>query len=122
MIYKRTLLTVADNTGAKVASCIGLVGKKNKLDATIGDVITVNIKSSTPDAAIKKGEVARAVVVRMKAPLRRSDGSYLKFDSNAVVMIDPQLNPRGTRVFGPVARELRDKNYMKIVSLATEVI
>jgi large subunit ribosomal protein L14 len=122
MIFKRTLLTVADNTGAKVASCIGVIGRKGKLDATIGDVITVNIKSSTPDAAIKKGEVARAVVVRMRAPLRRSDGSYLKFDSNAVVMIDKDLNPRGTRVFGPVARELRDKNFMKIVSLAPEVI
>ena len=122
MIFKRTLLTVADNTGAKVASCIGVIGRKGKLDATIGDIITVNIKSSTPDAAIKKGEVARAVVVRMRAPLRRTDGSYLKFDSNAVVMIDNQLNPRGTRVFGPVARELRDKNFMKIVSLAPEVI
>ena len=122
MIYKRTLLTVADNTGAKIASCIGVIGRQGKLDATIGDIITVNIKSSTPGAAIKKGEVARAVIVRMRAPLRRSDGSYLKFDSNAVVMIDSQLNPRGTRVFGPVARELRDKNFMKIVSLAPEVI
>ncbi len=122
MIFKRTLLTVADNTGAKIASCIGVIGRKGKLDATIGDIITVNIKSSTPDAAIKKGEVARGVVVRMRAPLRRNDGSYLKFDSNAVVMIDSQLNPRGTRVFGPVARELRDKNFMKIVSLAPEVI
>lgn len=122
MIFKRTLLTVADNTGAKVASCIGVIGRKGKLDATIGDIITVNIKSSAPDAAIKKGEVARGVVVRMRAPLRRADGSYLKFDSNAVVMIDNQLNPRGTRVFGPVARELRDKNFMKIVSLAPEVI
>ena len=122
MIFKRTLLTVADNTGAKVASCIGVVGRRGKLDATIGDIITVNIKSSSADATIKKGEVAKAVIVRMKAPLRRSDGSYLKFDSNAVVMIDKDLNPRGTRVFGPVARELRDKNFMKIISLAPEVI
>ncbi|MDD5019489.1 MAG: 50S ribosomal protein L14 [Candidatus Omnitrophica bacterium] len=122
MIYKRTLLTVADNTGAKVASCIGVVGRKGKLDATIGDIITVNIKSASAEATIKKGEVARAVIVRMKAPLRRADGSYLKFDSNAVVMIDKDLNPRGTRVFGPVARELREKNFMKIVSLAPEVI
>ncbi len=122
MIYKRTILTVADNTGAKIASCIGVVGKKNKLDATIGDIITVNIKSSSPGAAVKKGEVARAVVVRMRNPFRRSDGSYVRFDSNAVVMIDAQLNPRGTRVFGPVARELRDKNFMKIVSLAPEVV
>ena len=122
MIYKRTLLTVADNTGAKIASCIGVIGRKGKLDATVGDIITVNIKSSTPDAAIKKGEVARGVIVRMRAPLRRADGSYLKFDSNAVVMIDKDSNPRGTRVFGPVARELRDKNFMKIVSLAPEVV
>jgi len=122
VIYKRTLLTVADNTGAKIASCIGVIGRKGKLDATVGDIITVNIKSSTPDAAIKKGEVARGVIVRMRAPLRRSDGSYLKFDSNAVVMIDKDSNPRGTRVFGPVARELRDKNFMKIVSLAPEVV
>jgi len=122
VIYKRTLLTVADNTGAKIASCIGVIGRKGKLDATVGDIITVNIKSSTPDAAIKKGEVARGVIVRMRAPLRRADGSYLKFDSNAVVMIDKDSNPRGTRVFGPVARELRDKNFMKIVSLAPEVV
>ncbi len=122
MIYKRTLLIVADNTGAKVASCIGVLGRRGKLDATIGDIITVNIKSSAPEAAIKKGEVAQAVIVRMKAPLRRLDGSYVKFDSNAVVMIDNQLNPRGTRVFGPVARELREKNFTKIISLAPEVV
>ncbi len=122
MIFKRTLLTVADNTGAKIASCIGVIGRKGKLDATIGDIISVNIKSSSPGAAVKKGEVGRAVIVRMKNSLRRNDGSYVKFDSNAVVMIDAQLNPKGTRVFGPVARELRDKNFMKIVSLAPEVI
>ena len=122
MIYRRTLLIVADNTGAKVASCIGVIGRKGKADATIGDIITVNIKSSAPDATVKKGEVAKAVIVRMKAPLRRGDGTYLRFDSNACVMIDKDLNPRGTRVFGPVARELREKNFMKIVSLAPEVI
>ncbi len=122
MIYRRTLLTVADNTGAKVASCIGVIGRKGKMDATIGDIITVNIKSSSPEATVKKGEVAKAVVVRMKAPLRRVDGTYLRFDSNACVMIDKDSNPRGTRVFGPVARELREKNFMKIVSLAPEVI
>ncbi len=122
MIYRRTLLTVADNTGAKVASCIGVIGRKGKMDATIGDIITVNIKSSAPEATVKKGEVVRAVIVRMKAPLRRLDGTYLRFDSNACVMIDKDLNPRGTRVFGPVARELREKNFMKIVSLAPEVI
>ena len=122
MIYRRTLLTVADNTGAKVASCIGVIGRKGKMDATIGDIITVNIKFSAPEATVKKGEVVRAVIVRMKAPLRRLDGTYLRFDSNACVMIDKDLNPRGTRVFGPVARELREKNFMKIVSLAPEVI
>jgi large subunit ribosomal protein L14 len=122
MIYKRTLLVVADNTGAKIASCIGVIGRHGKLDATIGDIIVVNIKQSTPDAAIKKGEVAKAVVVRMKFPLRRADGSYVRFDSNAIVMIDKDSNPRGTRVFGPVARELRDRNFMKIVSLAPEVV
>jgi len=122
VIYKRTLLTVADNTGAKIASCIGVIGRKGKMDATVGDIITVNIKSSSPEATVKKGEVAKAVIVRMKAPLRRVDGTYLKFDSNACVMIDKDMNPRGTRVFGPVARELREKNFMKIVSLAPEVI
>jgi len=122
VIYRQTLLTVADNTGAKIASCIGVIGRKGKLDATLGDIITVNIKSSNPEATVKKGEVAKAVIVRMKAPLRRGDGTYLRFDSNACVMIDKDNNPRGTRVFGPVARELREKNFMKIVSLAPEVI
>lgn len=122
MIYLRTILDVADNTGAKRASCIGVINRRGKLQATIGDIITVNIKDSNPDAMVKKGEVARAVVVRMKSPLRRADGSYVKFSSNAIVFIDNQLNPRGTRVFGPVARELRDKNFMKIVSLAPEVV
>lgn len=122
MIYLRTILDVADNTGAKRASCIGVVGCKGKLCATIGDIITVNIKDSSPDAIIKKGEMAKGVIVRMRSPLKRSDGSYVKFGTNAIVFIDNQLNPRGTRVFGPVARELRDKNFMKIVSLAPEVI
>ena len=122
MIYMRTILDVADNTGAKKASCIGVVGCKGKKAGTIGDILTVNVKQSNPNAIIKKGEVAQAVIVRMKNPLRRSDGSYVKFGSNAIVFIDAQLNPRGTRVFGPVARELRDKNFMKIVSLAPEVV
>ncbi len=122
MIYLRTILDVADNTGAKRASCIGVIGCKGKLCATIGDIITVNIKDSSPDAIIKKGEMAKGVIVRMRSPLKRSDGSYVKFGTNAVVFIDNQLNPRGTRVFGPVARELRDKNFMKIVSLAPEVV
>ncbi len=122
MIHMRTILDVADNTGAKRASCIGVIGRQNKRFAEIGDIITVNIKESTPDAIVKKGEVARAVVVRTKSPIARPDGSYVKFDSNAIVIIDNQLNPRGTRVFGPVARELREKNFIKIISLAPEVI
>jgi large subunit ribosomal protein L14 len=122
MIYLRTILDVADNTGAKRASCIGVIGRKGKLCATIGDIVTVNIKDSNPDAIVKKGEVAKAVIVRMKSPLKRPNGTYVKFESNAIVFIDNQLNPRGTRVFGPVARELRDKDFMKIVSLAPEVV
>lgn len=101
---------------------IAVFGKKNAVFAEIGDVINVNIKESSPGAAIKKGEVAKAVVVRTRDAIRRPDGSTLRFDRNAIVFIDAQLNPRGTRVFGPVARELRDKNFTKIVSLAPEVI
>lgn len=122
MIYMRSILDVADNTGAKKVSCIGVVGEKGRRYARLGDIITVNVKVSNPNAIIKKGEVSRAVIVRMRSPLKRNDGSYVKFGSNAVVFIDAQLNPRGTRVFGPVARELRDKNFMKIVSLAPEVV
>jgi large subunit ribosomal protein L14 len=122
MIQLRSILDVADNTGAKRASMIGVLGKKNCMFAEIGDIINVNIKESSPDAAIKKGEVARAVVVRTKNPIRRPDGSVLRFDRNAVVFIDTANNPRGTRVFGPVARELREKNFTKIISLAPEVI
>lgn len=122
MIQLRSILDVADNTGAKKASMIGVLGKKNCDHARIGDIINVNIKESSPDAVIKKGEVAKAVVVRTKNPIRRSDGSVLRFDRNAIVFIDSQLNPKGTRVFGPVARELRDKNFTKIISLAPEVI
>ncbi len=113
---------MADNTGAKKASYINVLGRKNQLTACIGDVVVVNIKESSPDASVKKGEVSKAVVVRTKAPIRRSDGSVLRFDRNAVVLIDNQLNPKGSRVFGPVARELRDKNFMKIISLAPEVV
>lgn len=122
MIQLRTILDVADNTGAKRASFICVLGKKNCAHAEIGDVINVNIKESSPDAAVKKGEKAKAVIVRTKSPIRRADGSILRFDRNAVVFIDPQNNPRGTRVFGPVARELREKNFSKIISLAPEVI
>jgi len=118
----KTILDVADNTGAKKASFIGVHNKKNCRHAVIADIITVNIKEMIPNAAVKKGEIAKGVIVRTKKPIRRPDGSYLRFDRNAVVLIDLQGNPRGTRVFGPVARELRDKNFMKIVSLAPEVI
>ena len=122
MIQLRSILDVADNTGAKRASFITVLGKKNCFFAEIGDIINVNIKESSPDAIIKKGEVAKAVVVRTKQPIRRADGSVLRFDRNAIVFVYTQLNPRGTRVFGPVARELREKNFTKIISLAPEVI
>jgi large subunit ribosomal protein L14 len=122
MIQLRSICDVADNTGAKRASVIGVLGKKNCFMAVIGDVINVNVKESAPGAVIKKGEVAKAVVVRTKNPIRRPDGSVLRFDRNAIVFIDAQYNPRGTRVFGPVARELREKNFTKIISLAPEVI
>jgi large subunit ribosomal protein L14 len=122
MIQLRTILDVADNTGAKRASFIGVLGRKGKSFAQVGDIINVNVKESSPNAIIKKGEVSKAVVVRTKWPIRRSDGSLLRFDRNAIVFIDAQSNPRGTRVFGPVARELRDKNFTKIISLAPEVI
>jgi len=122
MIQLRTILDVADNTGAKRASMIGVLGKKNSFHAQIGDIIKVNIKESSPGAAIKKGEMGRAVIVRTRMPIRRADGSVLRFDRNAVVFIDDKDNPRGTRVFGPVASELRDKNFTKIISLAPEVI
>ena len=122
MIRMRTLLDIADNTGAKRASMIGVLGEHGKSSATVGDIITANVKESTPEAAVKKGEVVRAVVVRTRAPIRRPDGSYLRFDTNAAVIIDAQKNPRGTRIFGPVARELRDKEFTKIISLAPEAI
>src|SRR3989338_6860196 len=122
MVRMRTLLDVADNTGAKKVSCIGVIGRTGKLDASVGDVITCNVKESTPDAIVKKGEIVRGVVVRTRAQIARPDGSYVRFDTNAIVLIDATNNPRGTRVFGPVARELRDHNFMKIISLAPEVV
>ena len=122
MIQLRSILVVADNTGAKKAAMIQVLGRQSKVMADLGDIIKVHIKESTPDAIVKKGEVANAVVVRLKSPTRRPDGSYLRFDSNAVVIIDVQKNPRGTRIFGPVARELRDRGFSKIISLAPEVI
>ena len=122
MIQLRSILDVADNTGAKRASLIGVLGRKGRSFAEVGDIITVNIKESSPQAIVKKGEVAKAVVVRTRQPIRRIDGSILRFDRNAIVFIDNQSNPRGTRVFGPVARELREKKFTKIISLAPEVI
>ncbi len=122
MIFLKTILDVADNTGARKASFIGVLHAKGKPVAKVGDVIKVNIKESSPDAAVKKGSVARAVVVRTKAPIRRPDGTYVRFDTNAIVLVDEGGNPKGTRVFGPVARELRNMEYMKIISLAPEVV
>ncbi len=121
MIQMESKFDVADNTGARVAKMIGVLGKRSK-SAGVGDIITAHIRESTPTANVKKGEVVKAVVVRTSAPIRRSDGSVLRFDRNAVVIIDKDKNPRGTRIFGPVARELREKNFMKIVSLAPEVL
>ena len=122
MIQMRTKLTVADNTGVKRVQAIGVIGRAGKRMASLSDVITCNIREADPDAMMKKGEVVRGVVVRMKAPLQRRDGTSLRFDSNAIVLIDPQGNPKGTRVFGPVARELRERQFMKIISLAPEVV
>jgi len=122
MIIMGSKLDVADNSGAKKAAMIGVIGRSGKDTAEIGDIITCSIKESSPTAEVKKGEVVRGVVVRTAYPILRKDGSVLRFDHNAIVLIDKDRNPRATRVFGPVARELRKKNFMKIVSLAPEVI
>ncbi len=122
MIQIRSILDIADNSGAKKASMIGVIGRRGKLSAEIGDIITANIKEAIPEGSVKKGEVVKAVIVRTKSPIRRKDGSSVKFSSNAIVVIDNQKNPKGTRIFGPVARELRDKQFMKIISLAPEVV
>jgi len=122
MLQVRSRLDVADNTGARMAKMIGVIGKGDKLEAGIGDVITAHIREAASGGTVKKGEVVRAVIVRTKRPIQREDGSCLRFDNNAIVIIDKDLNPRGTRIFGPVARELREKNFMKIVSLAPEVL
>lgn len=121
MIQIRSRLDVADNTGARMATMIGVIGKPTK-NAHVGDVITANVKEASAGGTVKKGDVVRAVVVRTKQPIRREDGSCLRFDNNAIVIIDKDLNPRGSRIFGPVARELREKNFMKIISLAPEVL
>jgi large subunit ribosomal protein L14 len=121
MIQIRSRLNVADNTGARMAMMIGVIGKATPC-AAIGDVITCHVREAATNGTVKKGDVVRAVVVRTKQPVKRKDGSYLRFDNNAIVIIDKDLNPRGTRIFGPVARELREKNFMKIISLAPEVL
>ena len=122
MLQMESLVQVADNTGARTAKMIGVIGKSGTDQAHIGDIITCHIRESIPTASVKKGSVVKAVVVRTAAPIRRDDGSVLRFDTNAVVVIDKANNPKGTRIFGPVARELREKGFMKIVSLAPEVL
>lgn len=122
MIQQYTRLNVADNTGAKKVMCIQVPGGTKRKYAHVGDKVVVSVKSAIPGSAVKKGEVSRAVIVRTKKEIRRKDGSYIRFDENAAVLIDDQDEPRGTRIFGPVARELREKQYMKIVSLAPEVL
>jgi large subunit ribosomal protein L14 len=122
MIQVRTVLDVADNSGARKLSCIGVLGGTRKRYARVGDIITASVKEAMPNTPVKKGDVVRAVVVRTKKELARADGSYIRFDRNAAVLIDAQKNPRGTRVFGPVPRELREKQFMRIISLAPEVI
>ena len=121
MLQVRSILEVADNSGARRTAAIGVLGR-NQRYARVGDVIKAHVKEATPDGTVKKGEVVEAVVVRTRKAIHRSDGSYLRFDSNAIVIIDKEQNPRGTRIFGPVARELRDRKFMKIISLAPEVI
>ncbi|MEK6561024.1 MAG: 50S ribosomal protein L14 [Nitrospirota bacterium] len=122
MIQPRTILEVADNSGAKKVMCIRVMGGSNRRYASIGDVIVVSVKEAIPDGTAKKGQVAKAVVVRTVDSLRRDDGSYIRFDKNAAVLINAQGEPIGTRIFGPVARELRWKKFMKIISLAPEVV
>ncbi len=122
MIQEETNLVVADNSGAKKIRCIRVLGGHDRRYAGVGDLIVVSVKSAIPGAGVKKGEVSRAVIVRTTKETRRKDGSYIRFDENAAVLLNPQGEPRGTRIFGPVARELRDKNYMKIISLAPEVL
>ncbi|TWT46590.1 50S ribosomal protein L14 [Botrimarina hoheduenensis] len=122
MIQMQTRLNVADNTGAKQVMCIKVLGGSRRRFAGLGDVIICSVKSVIPGSEVKKKAVVRGVIVRVKSPTRRSDGSYVRFDSNAVVLIDKDNNPRGTRIFGAVARELRDRRFMKIVSLANEVV
>ncbi len=122
MIQEYTILNVADNSGAKKVMCFRVLGGTRRKYASIGDIIVCSVKDATPNGQLKKGEVTRAVVVRTRHPVRRKDGSYIRFDDNAAVIIDAQKEPQGTRIFGPVARELREKQFMKIISLASEVL
>ena len=122
MIQMQTMLDVADNTGAKQVMCIKVLGSTRRRYASLGDVIVVTVKKATPSGDVKAGTVAKAVVVRTKRAVKRPDGTSIRFDSNAVVLVDAEKNPRGSRIFGPVARELRSANFMKIVSLAPEVV
>ncbi len=122
MVQQQTILKVADNTGAKEIMCIRCLGGSHRKFANVGDLIIASVKTATPGGVVKKGEVVKAVIVRTKKPTRRPDGSYVRFDENAAVIIRDDGNPKGTRIFGPVARELREKDYMKILSLAPEVL
>ena len=122
MIQMQTRLAVADNTGARELMCIKVLGGSRRRTAGLGDIIVCSIKNVVPGSELKKGTIVRAVIVRCKQPTRRPDGSYVRFDKNAAVVIDAEKNPRGTRIFGAVARELRERNFMKIVSLASEVV
>lgn len=122
MIQTQTMLKSADNTGAREMMCIKVLGGSKRKYANIGDVVVASVKNATPGGVVKKGEIVKCVIVRTKTGVKRSDGSYIKFDENAAVIIRDDNNPRGTRIFGPVARELRDKDYMKILSLAPEVL
>jgi large subunit ribosomal protein L14 len=122
MVQLRTMLTVCDNSGARVAQCIKVLGGHHRRYGRLGDIVVVSIRDALPGGQVKKGDVAKAVIVRTRKEQKRKDGSYIRFDQNAVVLIDDAREPRGTRIFGPVARELREKEFMKIVSLAPEVI
>ena len=122
MVQQQSILKVADNTGAKEIMCIRCLGGSYRKYAGVGDIIVASVKTATPDGVVKKGDVVKAVVVRTKKPIRRPDGSYLRFDENAAVIIREDGTPKGTRIFGPVARELREKDYLKILSLAPEVL
>ena len=122
MIQQETMLTISDNSGARTAQCIKVLGGSQRRYAGLGDIVVVAVKDAVPGGQVKKGDVAKAVIVRTRKEYRRADGSYIRFDQNAAVIIDDQKEPRGTRIFGPVARELRERAFMKIISLAPEVV